>query len=227
VRLRVVAYNVHGFRDDRATLLRVLEHLRPDVLLLNETGSRRRLSWLAGSLGMDLATDPPAVLRRRAKDAVLVRPPLALVVHRQHRFERSAFMYPRAALVARVGVADPSTDRPSSLLCAVCVHLGLDPRERRDHAGQLLRLLERRDGPVVVGGDLNERPGRGAAELLGRRLHDAGGAPTFPAVRPTARIDHVFASADVTVERAFVPDLPRIERASDHLPVAADLLVEG
>ena len=54
--LRVVTYNVHGLRDDRAALLSVIGELAPDVLILQE--APRRLRWrtrtahLAHDLGL-------------------------------------------------------------------------------------------------------------------------------------------------------------------------------
>jgi endonuclease/exonuclease/phosphatase family metal-dependent hydrolase len=84
-----------------------------------------------------------------------------------------------------------------------------------------------------VGGDLNEHPGRGAAKLLGDRLGDAwllGGdadGDTFPAGEPAARIDYLFVSEDIRVERVIVPPLPEVRRASDHRPVVAELALPG
>jgi hypothetical protein len=102
MRVRVVVYNVRGFRDGSERVLRLVGHFRPDVLLLNETGGRWRLRRFAKALGMDLAADPWSPFRRRVKDAVLVRPPWRIVGHRQHRFEGGPWLYPRGALVAEL-----------------------------------------------------------------------------------------------------------------------------
>jgi hypothetical protein len=85
MRVCVVVYNVRGFRDGPERLVRLVGRFRPDVLLLNETDGRWRVRRFARALGMDLAADPWSPLRRRVKDAVLVRPPWRIVVHRQHR----------------------------------------------------------------------------------------------------------------------------------------------
>ncbi|HET9516086.1 MAG TPA: endonuclease/exonuclease/phosphatase family protein, partial [Actinoplanes sp.] len=56
VRLRVLSYNVHGLRDDRAALRAVVRDLAPDVMVVQE--APRRLRWryrcaaLADDLGM-------------------------------------------------------------------------------------------------------------------------------------------------------------------------------
>jgi len=220
MRVRVVAYNLHNFRDDRASLLALLRDLAPDVVLLNETGARHRLRRLARELGMAAAADPSSPLRRRVKDAVLVRPPLALAEYRQHRFARSARFYPRGALLARV-------DAGPVRWWAVAIHLGLRGDERLRHVAELLAELADLDDPIVVGGDANERPDGPAMARLRDRLvdiaHGAAAAGTFPSDVPTARIDHVFVSSDVRVVNTFVPDDARVARASDHRPVVADL----
>jgi endonuclease/exonuclease/phosphatase family metal-dependent hydrolase len=224
--VRVVAYNVRGFRDDRRALLEVIRTLSPDVLLLNETGARWRLRRFGRELGMAVAADPWSPLRRRAKDAVLARGPWTVVEHRQVRFHGSAFLYPRAALCARLRAGGVSW-------LAVATHLGLRPRERARHAGELLEALARLGGPVVVGGDLNERPDGPTVAALRGRLVDAwavagsGASETFPAATPTARIDHVFVSHDVRVRAAFVADGQGVARASDHRPVVVDVDLPG
>jgi endonuclease/exonuclease/phosphatase family metal-dependent hydrolase len=46
---------------------------------------------------------------------------------------------------------------------------------------------------------------------------------TFPAEEPTARIDYLFVSEGVRVERAIVPPIPEVRTASDHRPLVAEL----
>jgi endonuclease/exonuclease/phosphatase family metal-dependent hydrolase len=82
---------------------------------------------------------------------------------------------------------------------------------------------------VVVGGDLNERPDRGAAAILAGIGWDAwtrigfSTGETYPSAEPQARIDYVFVSREVRVDRAYVPTTGALRAASDHLPVVADL----
>jgi endonuclease/exonuclease/phosphatase family metal-dependent hydrolase len=249
VRLNVVTYNVRGFRDGPDRVGEIVERLAPDVLLLQETGPRRTLRRFAAGLGMDVAADPWSPLRRRVKDAVLVRSPWRIVEHRQRRFADAARFYPRGALIAQVG-------RAGRRVWAVSIHLGLAPTERNAHVHELTDLCAGlAGGPVVIGGDLNATPDERAVRWLadrywdawatmaaggpstGDRLRRAGegaartgtapanaGGETFPARDPTARIDYLFASAGLRVVSARVP--VRAEEASDHLPVAAELEVE-
>jgi endonuclease/exonuclease/phosphatase family metal-dependent hydrolase len=224
VRLRVVVYNVHGFRDGLEDVARLVGRFEPDVIVLNETGPRRRLRRLARSLAMQVAHDPRSPFRRRVKNAVLVRPPWRIVEHRLHRFaDVRRPLNPRGALVARVGCS-------GRRLWVLAIHLGLHPVERLRAAEEVSDLARGLAGPVLIGGDCNETPDGRAVAFLGERFWDAwllGGdaaGETFPAPDPTARIDYLFVSEELRVEGVLVPSvLPEARRASDHLPVVADL----
>lgn len=224
--VRFVVYNVRGFRDGFERLVRLVGRFVPDVVLLNETGGRIRLRRFARALGMDAATDPWSPFRRRVKDAVLVRPPWRIVEHRQHRFDGGPWLYPRGGLVARL-------EHRGARLCAIATHLGLHPRERLEHAKALTELAEAVHTPIVAGGDLNEKPDGRAVGLLSERFRDAwllGGdadGETFPSDEPTARIDYLFVSEAIVVERVLVPPGPDARAASDHRPLVAELTLPG
>ncbi len=227
MRLRVVAYNVHGFREGLEPLVAVVRSLEPDLLLLNETGGRRALRRFARALGMDAARDPRSPLRRRVKNAVLVRPPWRVVQHRLHRFaDVRRPLNPRGALVAHIG-------RSGRRLWAVSTHLGLHPIERLHAAEELADLARGLDGAIVIGGDGNETPDGRAMSFLADRFWDAwiaagdGPGETFPSSDPSARIDYLFASEELRVDRVEVPGSDPVRAASDHLPVVADLTLTG
>jgi endonuclease/exonuclease/phosphatase family metal-dependent hydrolase len=224
VRVRVVVYNVRGFRDGLDRVAAVIRHFEPDLVLLNETGSRRSLRRLAKTLGLETAGDPWSPFRRRIKSAVLARPPWRIVEHRLHRFAdvRKA-MYPRGALIAQAG-------RAGRRVWVHAIHLGLHPLERLHAAQELADLARGLDGPVLIGGDCNETPDGRAMTFLGERFWDAwllGGdvtGETFPATDPTARIDYLFVSQEWKVEATLVPSvMPEARIASDHLPLVAEL----
>lgn len=225
MQLRVLVYNVRQFRDDADLVARVVDRFSPDVLLMNESGGRLKLRRFAKAVGMEKARDPWSPFRRRVKNAVLVRPPWRILERRLHRFAGSARFYPRGALVAQL-------DRSGFRISAASVHLGLRPAERRNHAEQLIPILRKLNSPLVVGGDLNELPdGRAVTHLTDRLLWDVwllGGdvaGETYPADRPAARIDFLFVSKGIRVERAIVPAVPDVHGASDHRPVVAELVL--
>jgi endonuclease/exonuclease/phosphatase family metal-dependent hydrolase len=221
-----MVYNVHGFRDGYGRLVRLVGHLQPDLLLVNESGARRRLRRFARHLGMLVAADPWSPLRRRIKNAVLARPPWRIAAHRLHRFAGAPGAFPRGALIARI-------EGPEARLWAISVHLGLHPGERRRHADDLVGLADGLGGPVLIGGDLNERPDGRAVSLLRDRFGDAwslagdGPGETYPADEPVARIDYLLVSEGVAVERILVPPGPDAREASDHRPLVAELQLGG
>jgi endonuclease/exonuclease/phosphatase family metal-dependent hydrolase len=220
-----MAYNVRGFRDGWRRVAAVVSDAQPDVLLLNESGSRRGLRRFARAVGMQVASDPLSPFRRRVKNTVLVRPPWRILRHRLHRFaDVRRALYPRGALIAHVGGS-------GWRLWAVSFHLGLHPLERLHAAEELADLTRGLRGAAILGGDANETPDGRAIGFLADRFWDAGAAgdvPTFPARDPTARIDYLFVTEELSVDAASVPGDRVVGSASDHRPVLADLtLAEG
>jgi endonuclease/exonuclease/phosphatase family metal-dependent hydrolase len=224
--MRAVTYNVRGFRDGLGRVAAVVRDLAPDVLLLQETGSRHDLRRFAADLGMRAASDPWSPLRRRVKNAVLVAEPWALTSFRLERFADARRWYPRGALVARAS-AGPDD------IWALSVHLGLDGAERARQAARVTELVAELDGGlVIVGGDLNATSDMPATARIAGALRDAwtqageGEGWTFPASAPTTRIDYVFVAEGGLVSGATV-GASGAARASDHLPVAVDLRLEA
>ena len=112
----------------------------------------------------------------------------------------------------------------------ISIHLGLSPVERASHVRELTELCTALPpAPIVVGGDLNASPGEPAPAWLAARFRDAwttvgvGDGATFPSWSPAARIDYVFATRDLASESAFVGR----SLASDHLPLAVEITLEG
>jgi endonuclease/exonuclease/phosphatase family metal-dependent hydrolase len=220
--VRVVTYNIRGFRDGRGRVADVVRAIAPDVLLLQETGSRRALRRLAADVEMRVAHDPWSPLRRRVKNAVLLAEPWRFRSIELKRFEPIRRWYPRGALVARA-VAGPNA------IWAISTHFGLGGPERAAQAASLTELLAGLGGgSVIVGGDLNATPDMRAVRTISAALGDAwahvglGEGATFPAFAPAARIDYVFVGGATTVVRAAV-GAEGASRASDHLPVVVEV----
>lgn len=218
-RIRLATWNVHGLRAGvEAVAARIHEEV-PDLLLVQESGSRRDLRALAEATGLTVASDPVVFPRRRVRNAVLLRPALGLRSHRLIRFDGASWFAPRGALIAKLHG-----------LTAVSLHLGLGSGERRRHAEQLLRTLGEMRGPTVVGGDLNAHPDDPATDALSSRYGDVwaavgeGAGLTIPAAGPTARIDYLLVGPGVRALRAWTAGDGRL---SDHLMVVADLELPG
>jgi endonuclease/exonuclease/phosphatase family metal-dependent hydrolase len=223
VALRVVSYNVHGCRDDRAALAAVVRELAPDVVIAQE--APRRMRWrtrcanLAHSWGLVHAAGGLPSLGNALFTSYRVR-----VTDSWHlQFPLTPGRHLRGAIFARCVVGRT----PFTL---VGTHLSTDATERPAQAHQLSKALVDLDAPVIVGADLNETPGGGAWRTLADGLVDTGAtqdAPTFPASGPNRRIDVVLADPRLTVAGFQVVDSASARAASDHLPLVADLVLPG
>lgn len=218
VPVRVVSYNIHSQRDDRRALAEVVRGLAPDVLLVQE--GPRRLRWRAKCA--DLAN------RSRLVYAAGGLPGLgnvALVSLRVDVLRTWHVRYPltpgrhlRGAVLARLRVGGVE-------FTVAGTHLATDPAERPDQARLVRAALADGPGPVVLAADVNDEPGSAAWRTLAEGFVDLGEAPTFPAAAPRRRIDAVFAGPGAVLRECRVLDTPAARRASDHLPVVADLLI--
>ena len=214
--LRVATWNVRGLRGGVEAVASAVDAEALDILLVQESGPRRRLRALGAALGMMVCADPWAFPRRRIKDAVLIRSAASVRYH-LIRFSNSSLLYPRGALIADIDDAFTATS----------IHLGVSGPERGRHIREFLSLDEAHPGRFVVGGDLNvlpEDPGPTAIRARATDCWEAAGEGdgfTFPSDAPRARIDYLFAGPAVRPLRAWTAGAT----ASDHLMVVTDLEV--
>jgi endonuclease/exonuclease/phosphatase family metal-dependent hydrolase len=208
--VRVLTLNVEGFAAGVDRVAEVIRATDPDVALLAEawrSPSRR----LAATTGRHLAFGATRRVRRFGNAVLLRERP---VIARRVVLSRARGREPRGATFATA---------PDGVTY-VATHLGLSASDRERDARALLAALDG-VGPLVVGGDFNDRPGGPATRLLAERFTDAfevsggGSGDTFPASAPLYRIDYLFCSRELTPTRAAV--VPIV--ASDHLAVVADI----
>lgn len=238
--MRVVSWNVHGLvgadgRHDPERIARVLAELRPDVAGLQEVGATALpegvldpAALLGGLTGLRSAFGRTMAHLRGGPDsaygnAVLSRAPIQAV----RTYDLSVpGREPRGCVRADV-------ELDGAVLHFFAAHLGLDWRERRRQAAQLLSADILRDAalahPLVLVGDFNSLSNRSAVpRWLRRQLVDcalAAGdeAPTFPSRFPLLRLDHCYVDAALRVVAAGVHRSPLARRASDHLPLVVEL----
>lgn len=219
MRLRVMVWNVHGFRAGARPIAAAVTDAAPDLVLLNETRYLGfRLRWFARRAGLEGASGTG--LWRPIPNAVLARRPWRVV-------DGGKIVFRRTRRTMRRGIVLTIVGRAGTRASAAAVHLGLSRDERAEHARELTDLLAGRE-PLILGGDLNEGPDEPAVRWIADRHWDAaaGTGPTFPAWEPRVRIDYLFVSEGVRVERAWVGG-ERFAGLSDHLPVLADLELVG
>ena len=228
--IRVATYNIHrGYgRDRRQDLDRVaavLGEMRGDVLALQEVDSDPdpteedlldHLAHLAEATGFHAVTGP--TLRRRGMaygNLLLSRLPVEEVAHLDLCV---AGCEPRSAIDARVLV--DGTD-----VRIIVTHLGLRPRERREQIGRLLQqMAPRGEHVLVLAGDMNEwLPFSPALRPLRRVLGPGTLQATFPARFPLLSLDKIFVSPARALRNAWVHRSRAAARASDHLPLIAEI----
>ena len=228
--MRIVSYNIHGCvgtdgRRDPGRVAAVLEALAPDVVALQEVDSRTSRGGLDQAmivsrwLGMTLVEGP--LLRDHVGhygNAVLSRWPLRQLGDGLYRAQGAELR----------GWVEIETVGPGGAAWRVLTtHLDLAGTIRSAQLRELAARVQAATGPLVLAGDLNEwRPWRRGMGGLGRSLCLLAPLPTFPSRRPLLALDRLAlraasATAGPTVDRS-----TPARRASDHLPLWAELAAD-
>ncbi|HEX2872165.1 MAG TPA: endonuclease/exonuclease/phosphatase family protein [Polyangiaceae bacterium] len=114
-------------------------------------------------------------------------------------------------------------------------HLSVSGRERKLQVQALLGAewvaKAGTDLPLVICGDFNASPFSGVYRKLTQSLLDVQGGlfasrGTWPSRFPFWRIDHMFVSPSIAVQRCVVLDRRAARTASDHLPLLAELVFD-
>lgn len=238
--LRIMTYNIRNClgtdgRLSPARIARVIAQYDPDVVALQEIDVRRPRSGdvdqvheIANDLAMDFHFYPAIEeVGELYGDAILSRCPMRLVHAGLLPGLPGLPLEPRGALWVEIEVHG----RKLQLLNT---HLGLLPRERLRQVDALMgpHWLEHpqwRD-PAVLCGDLNAMPRSRAYRRLAERFHDVQlclddhrPRRTFLSRYPLGRIDHIFIGSGIEVTKIEVPRTELVRKASDHLPLVAEL----
>jgi endonuclease/exonuclease/phosphatase family metal-dependent hydrolase len=217
-RLRVLSYNVHGLRDDRAELTGLIRGLAPDVVLVQEAPRRWRWRTKCASFAAECGMVVGAGGLPSLGNLLMVD--MRVHVHDtwELRFPLTPGRHMRGAVFATCSVRGVRFTVSGS-------HLATDATERPAQAGHWKKALSEVDGPLIAAADLNEGPGGGAWRTVADGLTDCGGALSFPASLPRQRLDAVFVSPGVEIVGCETVETDAARRASDHLPVLAELML--
>lgn len=220
--IRLLSYNVRSLRDDKHAVATVIRACEPDVVCIQEAPRffrwRTKCAELASESGLLVVTGG------RPAGAMLLLASLRVRVVSAHSIllSKRRGLHQRGVALARLHVGD-------SRFVVGSIHLDLDASERRRHVDEMLLRIKDFDEPSVLAGDINEESTKPAWQALAATHRDAyavapiGGEHTFSATAPVRRIDGVFVDPRIEVVECGVPDVPGIERASDHRPVLAVL----
>ena len=227
--IRVASYNMRkAIGTDRKRrperTIDVLNELDADVIALQEADRRfgQRTGLLdAASLekrtGLTVlpVADTPGGHGWHG-NALLVRKRVEVLEH--HLFHLPS-LEPRGAVLADVVV-------DGAILRCVGMHLDLSGLWRRQQARAILSHLHDREGApsTILMGDLNEWSASGGCLREFAAGHDfAPCGLSFHARRPIASLDRIMVSRDLKVVDSGVHKTAASRRASDHLPIWADL----
>lgn len=229
--LRVMTYNIHvgvGM-DKKLNLERIAEVInreRPDLVGLQEvdrgvkrTEGKDEIAELAKLTRMDFSFAHNLDFQGGQYGvAVLSR---FLIQHADHH------KYENRRETERRGMLRVEVEVDGKKLNFVTTHLDYQYEDGRlFESEQLLRLLQGVTGPVIIAGDFNDEPVGSSYKLMRTKFDDAwvgskSEGLTYPADKPTKRIDYIFyrASDRVRVKKAWIVNT----LASDHLPVMVEL----
>ena len=219
---RIASYNIRKARGldgrrDAGRIIDVINGLDADVITLQEADMR---------LGNRPAAVPKDLIER-ATDFKLV--PLA-INDVSLGWHGNAVLVRRDLGVKRISrIALPGAEPRGAVgvhfddgLTVVGVHLGLLRRSRRKQLEAITSQFNTSESVVIIG-DMNEwAPNRGFEPLQdGFQLHTPG--RSFHARRPIAALDRVALSHNLRLLDAGVVQNVLAKRASDHLPIWADI----
>jgi endonuclease/exonuclease/phosphatase family metal-dependent hydrolase len=219
---RIASYNIRKARGldgrrDPGRIIDVINETSADIVVLQEADRRlgNRPSALPTSL-IAAATD--------FELAPLSKNDVSIGWHGNAVLVRRGIAISDASHIALPG-AEPRgavTVTLASGLTIVGVHLGLLRSSRRKQLQEVVRHVSG-VGPSVVVGDMNEWSQSRGLEALHAdyRVHSPG--KSFHAARPIAALDRIAVSRGLNLKDAGVIENARSKRASDHLPIWAEI----
>jgi endonuclease/exonuclease/phosphatase family metal-dependent hydrolase len=232
--LRVATYNVHRWqgvngraRPDVARAGYVISELDADVIALQEVlrpfdeeaEAEDELGQLCEELDLHLAF---AATRRHRRgqlgNAILSRFPITTISVLDISYSR---IERRGALAAQVGHKGAS-------LGIVATHLSLVDRTRHRQVQSLMEHPALNAGPAVLMGDMNAWRNCKGSQVLQESLglhHNHDWPASFPSGRPLLALDRIY-SRNADVVEVSQHDTPAARKASDHLPVVAEVVVK-
>ena len=228
--LSVATYNVHRWAGlngarapDAARAGYVISELDADIVALQEVlrpfEGEDPLERLAEALHLHVAFVTTRVHRRgEIGNAILSRWPITNVFSLDLSFSR---VERRSAVAAQFQAGDRQ-------LSVVATHLALVDRTRRRQVASILGHPQLQ-GPVVLLGDMNAWRNCKATRTLESEMvgdEEVTWPPTFPAARPVLALDRVYARGAV-VDGLEAHGSEAARRASDHLPVVAQIRLKG
>ncbi|MGJ8561474.1 MAG: endonuclease/exonuclease/phosphatase family protein [Litorimonas sp.] len=222
--LRIASYNIRKARGldqrrDPGRVLDVINALEADIVVLQEADFRlgRRKAAIPRQMIAENSDHDVAPLAQFEEslgwhgNAVLLR--RGLNVTATARMDLPGFE-PRGAAMVDVSGAFQVT--------LVATHLGLRRSDRRIQQAAIYAALPAQ-GNSIVAGDFNEWSPSKGLEPFEKELNLHAPGPTFPTRWPMAKLDRFAMGYGLQIVASGTCSTKKARRASDHLPVWADI----
>jgi len=226
--MKIASYNIRKCvgldrkRDPHRTLS-VINTVPADIMALQEVDKRLgqrpaalpvdKIETQTGMVPLDLGKSGPSMGWHG--NALLVKPDIAIA---DIECLNLPGLEPRGAIILDVAISD------NAPLRLVAVHLGLMRGNRKSQLKYLLDALANRpQQPTVIMGDFNEwSQTKGLGRLAGEFDFVTPGK-SFHAAWPVAKLDRFALSKELLVKDAGVIEKGQARKASDHLPIWAEI----
>ena len=221
-RLTLASYNIRkavglDWKRDPARILAVLTEIDADIVVLQEADKRLSPRHAAlprflieqetDYLPVDLAQN--AVSLGWHGNAILAR--RGLRISETRHFDLPG-LEPRGAVMARI-----------EGLSVVGTHLGLLRSWRRRQMHSICEHLGHETETTLIAGDFNEWSDEHGFEPWSHSFKLIAPGPSFHASRPVASLDAIAHGSRVAVTEAKVHRSAKARKASDHLPIRAQI----
>ena len=110
-----------------------------------------------------------------------------------------------------------------TLVSVFVTHLSLSSSQRYKQLVHLARIISERSGPLILGGDFNERDVSILQPLLGVGFSSLHYEKNFPSWKPTHSLDYLFLSEHFTDTRCYIPNTKPF---SDHAPLIVETTLQ-
>jgi endonuclease/exonuclease/phosphatase family metal-dependent hydrolase len=230
--LKVASYNIHKAigtdrRRNPGRIIDVLNEMDADIIALQEAD--RRFGTRAAAIPeklLEMHSDYRAVPLDVQTDsmgwhgnAILVRKSATVV---ENDIMHIPCLEPRGAIMGHFEIAGKQ-------LAVFGMHLDLSGLWRRRQAAAIIRLAQQKEEevPVLLMGDLNEWSATGGClKDFTRSFEMVDCGRSFHSRNPIATLDRIMHSRGIQCFSAGVHDSPSARKASDHLPVWAEIAVD-
>jgi endonuclease/exonuclease/phosphatase family metal-dependent hydrolase len=230
--ITVASYNIRkGIGTDRlrrpGRILDVIEEMNPDIIALQEAD--RRFGSRTTALPVDLIAQrghfTPVPFDTGEKsigwhgNAVLVRSECLIL---DQGIIAIPSLEPRGAVFTDIAIRGKG-------LRIIAMHLDLSGLWRKRQARHIIEHLAslRLKLPTILMGDLNEWSMQGGClKVFGETHRIAHTGPSFHSRRPIGRLDRIMVSDGIHIAASGTHNSEKAQRASDHLPVWAKIILE-